>query len=434
MERPIRRRGMRLAAFSCVVNVAGSLLAAPGDVDRSSQGWCRTVGFEQPLIPGAALERPLPPRLGQVVGNPATSLVPASGSAVVLTAPLSLAAECRAVIAAAEQVAEKQGGWSNARHATHRTTDIAISTDPGLAMVASPMVRAAERVVNVVAGWAGVEFHDVFVVKYSAETATGQRELEPHQDASVVSFQLALNSRAEFAGGGTRFEAAHLNCTFGPPIGHAVFFPGELVHSGRTIWAGVRYVLVGFSRIPGAGEHAAPVSHGLAFNVSLGRPSPAELVISRPPSLVGTERSPLLLASGTCRCDRPGMLTAFGLRTRRKCNQDMGYDRRRRCIGLLWLVRTKPLPDPARFGTPTASCGDANGTATGEHASVVLLDGPDDPAAGICRWTVEAPIDPDFVANNDVILFELPPGHFYTSYRIKPRPDLDRSPNTIFSF
>jgi hypothetical protein len=40
---------------------------------------------------------------------------------------------------------------------------------------------------------------DAFVVKYDA--AEGQRELKPHRDGSVFSFNLALNPLAQYEGG-----------------------------------------------------------------------------------------------------------------------------------------------------------------------------------------------------------------------------------------
>eukprot|EP00959_Pyramimonas_sp_CCMP1952_P285415 5967677-Pyramimonas_sp.AAC.1 len=53
---------------------------------------------------------------------------------------------------------------------------------------------------------AGVAFSvaDAFVVKYNA--AAGQRELKPHRDGSVFSFNVALNALSEYEGGGTFFR------------------------------------------------------------------------------------------------------------------------------------------------------------------------------------------------------------------------------------
>jgi hypothetical protein len=44
---------------------------------------------------------------------------------------------------------------------------------------------------------------DGFVVKYDAQG--GQKELKPHRDGSVLSFNIALNPSSDFDGGGTWF-------------------------------------------------------------------------------------------------------------------------------------------------------------------------------------------------------------------------------------
>lgn len=46
---------------------------------------------------------------------------------------------------------------------------------------------------------------DAFVVKYDA--AGGQKELKPHRDGSVISFNIALNPSSEYEGGGTWFQS-----------------------------------------------------------------------------------------------------------------------------------------------------------------------------------------------------------------------------------
>jgi hypothetical protein len=46
---------------------------------------------------------------------------------------------------------------------------------------------------------------DGFVMKYDAEG--GQKELSPHRDVSVLSFNIALNPSDEYTGGGTWFQS-----------------------------------------------------------------------------------------------------------------------------------------------------------------------------------------------------------------------------------
>jgi hypothetical protein len=95
-------------------------------------------------------------------------------------------------------------------------------------------------------------FDDLFVVKYDATAAGGQKELIKHFDGGNVSFMLALSSRSDYKGGGTRFDCLkveegsldhdilHLN------QGDVVLFDADLYHQGLVITHGLRYLLVGF--------------------------------------------------------------------------------------------------------------------------------------------------------------------------------------------
>jgi hypothetical protein len=63
---------------------------------------------------------------------------------------------------------------------------------------------------------------DAFVVKYDA--AAGQRELRPHRDGSVFSFNLALNPLDQYEGGanttlGCRFWFIHWQGRAGQGVG-----------------------------------------------------------------------------------------------------------------------------------------------------------------------------------------------------------------------
>lgn len=97
---------------------------------------------------------------------------------------------------------------------------------------------------------------DGFVVKYDAEG--GQKELKPHRDGSVVSFNLALNPSSDFDGGGTWFaslekdgdpnaDCAAIKIDQGEIVTHA----SALLHGGHGITHGKRYILVGFVIVEG---------------------------------------------------------------------------------------------------------------------------------------------------------------------------------------
>jgi hypothetical protein len=85
---------------------------------------------------------------------------------------------------------------------------------------------------------------DPFVVRY---IMTGQYELEPHQDSSVVTSVVTLSN--EFEGGGVTFP--RYNCTFiSKTLGLALFHPGRVTHQhhGLPISAGRRYIFVSFNK------------------------------------------------------------------------------------------------------------------------------------------------------------------------------------------
>jgi hypothetical protein len=88
---------------------------------------------------------------------------------------------------------------------------------------------------------------DGFVVKYDA--AGGQRELKPHRDGSVLSFNIALNPASEFEGGGTWF--ASLDDAIKIDQGEMVTHSSALLHGGHGITSGKRYILVGFVILEG---------------------------------------------------------------------------------------------------------------------------------------------------------------------------------------
>ena len=89
-----------------------------------------------------------------------------------------------------------------------------------------------------------MELSDVFFVKYSAAPGE-QRELVPHVDGSIFSFNILLNDPHDFDGGGTWFESGG-GRTVNLGRGAAVAHSGQARHSGVAISRGERYLLVGF--------------------------------------------------------------------------------------------------------------------------------------------------------------------------------------------
>jgi hypothetical protein len=84
-------------------------------------------------------------------------------------------------------------------------------------------------------------FDDMFVVKYDEKA---QKDLVKHFDGGQVSFMLALSSRSDYEGGGTKFDCmenvVHLE------RGELILFDADLYHQGVPISQGTRYLLVGF--------------------------------------------------------------------------------------------------------------------------------------------------------------------------------------------
>ena len=126
-------------------------------------------------------------------------------------APLFTPEECEAIILEAEQHALSAGGWQTARHYSHRTTDVPLSALPAAsawlrrALPATLLPMVAACFPQTVPDPRALRAFDLFVVKYDAGPG-GQTALRVHRDSSLVSFTVALNPRADFAGGGMWVE------------------------------------------------------------------------------------------------------------------------------------------------------------------------------------------------------------------------------------
>jgi len=214
--------------------------------ERHNQAYKETIKLFEPLAPDAPLRR-----------VPLASHVPhPDGDCLIhtTTEPLLSAAECAAIVAESEEWAAREGGWTSRRHFNHPTIDIPLSELPATRWFLNtdalpkriyPMLGAAfeESLPN----WRALRVADAFIVKYDA--AGGQTHLKPHRDGSVVSFNIALNERCEYEGGGTWFDG--LGEALPIERGHVCCHASGVLHGGHPITSGVRYILVAFVILEG---------------------------------------------------------------------------------------------------------------------------------------------------------------------------------------
>ena len=158
-------------------------------------------------------------------------------------------AECVDLIAAAEAHARASGGWDGrGHHQSFPTVDLVVADVPDALQWLNGRLRST--ILPTLAEQFGVAVHelwltDCFIIKYDA--CGGQAGLGAHVDQSEVSFNVLLNPRGAFEGGGTSFDA--LQATVQPDQGEMVSHCGALLHGGAAVASGTRYVLAGFVRV-----------------------------------------------------------------------------------------------------------------------------------------------------------------------------------------
>ena len=233
--------------------------------ERHNQAYKETIKIFDPLPPDAPLQGTLQRDFSlnsHVPGPHGDNLIHTTSS------PLFTAEECNAIIEEAEQWASRAGGWTSTRHFNHPTIDIPLTELPrtrqflnsdGLPLRIYPMLGYAFA--NALPNWRALRVADAFIVKYDA--AGGQTHLKPHRDGSVLSFNIALNSRTEYEGGGTWFaglgQALPIDC------GHVCSHASGVLHGGHPITSGVRYILVAFVIVEGYQVCASsPAAEGAA--------------------------------------------------------------------------------------------------------------------------------------------------------------------------
>ena len=96
--------------------------------------------------------------------------------------------------------------------------------------------------------------YDSLVIWYGAEHG-GTRQ-PTHRDGSLLSVNIALSPPDAFEGGGTFFESLTSDCALQQPQGHAMCHASGARHSGASISAGERWVLVIFVNARRAVMHA----------------------------------------------------------------------------------------------------------------------------------------------------------------------------------
>ncbi|QDZ22432.1 Fe2OG dioxygenase domain-containing protein [Chloropicon primus] len=141
-------------------------------------------------------------------------------------------------------------GWHTKRHSAYSTVDLPLLEVPKLD---SKLRRVLWRtLLSELAARFGflsesdLFFKDLFFVKYEAgEGGDGkQAGLELHRDGSILSFNILLNPETGFEGGGTYFK--HTDRTVEISQGDCVVHSGTVLHAGRKITKGKRFILVGF--------------------------------------------------------------------------------------------------------------------------------------------------------------------------------------------
>ena len=214
--------------------------------ERHNQAYKETIKLFEPLLPDAPLHRF--PLVSHLPGPEGGHLVHTSAHKLLMDH------ECQAIIDESEQWAARAGGWTSKPHFNHPTTDIPLAELPRTRHLLNadvlpnriyPLLGTAFEMS--LPAWRALRVADAFVVKYDADK--GQTHLAKHRDGSVLSFNIALNERFEYEGGGTWFEG--LGTSLPIERGHVCCHASGVLHGGHPITSGVRYILVAFVILEG---------------------------------------------------------------------------------------------------------------------------------------------------------------------------------------
>ena len=166
---------------------------------------------------------------------------------------------CQEIIRIAEEHAaahQKNGGWQTDRHKIYKTVDVDVRHVPHLLSLCNHLLE--DEILFVLAELFDLPVEDIimddlFVVKYSVGDAiVNQTSLPPHQDDSVLSFVITLNT--DYDGGGTEFvnwkcDSVEARISSPKTAGTMTSFCGLQLHAGRKITRGNRYILTGFCKV-----------------------------------------------------------------------------------------------------------------------------------------------------------------------------------------
>jgi hypothetical protein len=174
--------------------------------------------------------------------------------------PIFSALECDQIIHEAEYVASQVVPWTTNRHGNYPTTDLPLIELPQtLQFIRRTLLHRIypnlrSQFSTYLPAPQNLRVADGFVVKYDANN--GQKELKPHRDGSVLSFNIALNPSSHYEGGGTWFasipssSSPTTDCESTKVIqleqGQMLSHASALLHGGHPITSGIRYILVAF--------------------------------------------------------------------------------------------------------------------------------------------------------------------------------------------
>jgi hypothetical protein len=154
---------------------------------------------------------------------------------------------CKWFISEAEKYASTNGGWTSKNFVNHKTMDIKLENINSIFNFFMN-VSIIDILKNIQKDYClpldtKINILDLNIIKYQTGIQTG---LEYHIDQSFLTFNICLNDKNDFTGGGTMFEDGLIMET---KQGDMIVHCGKIKHKGLDITSGERDVLVGFIEI-----------------------------------------------------------------------------------------------------------------------------------------------------------------------------------------